>query len=262
MARASIPSAGSAHCTEPQESAKTRLQAHECELIDLLGTLSWKSLRAAATLVQQMREDLYENDVFLEIAKKRKNGEKPVKVVYDTQKARPYLPVYFSIAFDDPRFKGAAALDWLAFRWTFPGGLFEEGAKVCHYFQGDEPLGDQPPGGGTVGDAPKGKMSLMKTGQQIKITVAVQSQRNLDASDTLEGSIELQPPLPPQSSRAFAEGVRFLIAFGVALAGLEAGALDQLGKLDFLPATLAVVALGFGADSIKNLLTQTPKKNG
>ena len=38
------------------------------------------------------------------------------------------------------------------------------------------------------------------------------------------------------------------------------GALSQLGKLDFVPATIAIVALGFGADSIKNLLTQPRKK--
>jgi hypothetical protein len=84
----------------------------------------------------------------------------------------------------------------------------------------------------------------------------------MEATDTIEGTIELTHSKPRRSSRAFAEGVRFLSAFGVALAGLEAGALDQLAKLDFLPATIAVVALGFGADSIKNLLTQAPKKNG
>jgi hypothetical protein len=42
----------------------------------------------------------------------------------------------------------------------------------------------------------------------------------------------------------------------VALVALVAGARDQLLKLDILPGLVAVFLLGFGADSIKNLLTQ------
>jgi hypothetical protein len=214
-----------------------------------------------------MREGIYEEDVLVEIAKKRANGEKPVRVVYDTLKARPFRPIYFSIAFDDPRFKGAAALNGLAFRWSFPGDLIEEGPKVCHYFQGDENHGIRPVEEDSEAVKPKAKGFRRKgknpgLARRIPVAITVHSQRNMDASDTVEGVIELTRSKPHRSSRAFAEGVRFLIAFGVALAGLEAGALDQLAKLDFLPATIAVIALGFGADSIKNLLTDTPKKNG
>jgi hypothetical protein len=267
MVRATVPTTDTANCMAPGKTAKARLLERECELINLLGTLSWKSLRAAKTLVQQMREGIYEEDVIAEIAKRRANGEKPVRVVYDTLKARPFRPIYFSIAFDDPRFKGAAALNGLAFRWSFPGDLFEEGPKVCHYFQGDEHHGSKPAEESLDEEKPNGKGSKKKGAnfagaRRIPVAISVHSQRNMDAADTLEGLIELTRSKPHRSSRAFAEGVRFLIAFGVALAGLEAGALDQLAKLDFLPATIAVVALGFGADSIKNLLTQAPKKNG
>jgi len=76
----------------------------------------------------------------------------------------------------------------------------------------------------------------------------------------LSTSIELHRAERPSYSRALAEGVRFLIAFGVTLAALLAGALQQLDKLDFVPAMIAVLALGFGADTIKNLLTQTAKR--
>jgi hypothetical protein len=81
------------------------------------------------------------------------------------------------------------------------------------------------------------------------------------AAKELKSQIEIQLSKPPaERSRAFAEGVRFLIAFGVALAGLLSGALGQLDKLALVPATFAIIALGFGADSIKNLLTQPAKK--
>lgn len=238
MVRTTAPSGNSTLCGEPGKISRERLLAHECELVNLLGTLSWKSLRAAKSLVRQMREDIYESDVLAEIGKKRADGERRARIVFDTQKARPYLPVFFSIDFDDPRFDGAAALEGLSFEWKFPDGLREEGCKVCHYFQDDR-----------------------HSDHNRNIVVAVHSLRSLETADAIEGSIELQASKRRRSARAFAEGVRFLIAFGVALAGLEAGALDQLSKLDFLPATIAVIGLGFGADSIKNLLTQAPKKN-
>jgi hypothetical protein len=262
MVRATMPAGVSSKPGESGKTSKERLLEHEGELISLLGTMSWKSLRAATTLVQEMREDIYESDVLEEIEKMREDGAKRVRVVFDTQKARPYLPVYFSVSFDDPRFCGSAALSRLAFKWNFPGGLFEEGSRVCHYFLGDEPLEDDQQQAERNARKPGKKRFKLKNDRKIKIAVAVQSHKNLDAANAIEGILEIQPPKPHEASRAFAEAVRFLIAFGVALAGLEAGALDQLGKLDFFPATLAVVALGFGADSVKNLLTQAPKKNG
>jgi hypothetical protein len=50
--------------------------------------------------------------------------------------------------------------------------------------------------------------------------------------------------------------VRLAMALVIALFGLIAGAKDQLLKLDLLPALLAVFMVGFGADQVKNLLTQ------
>ena len=72
----------------------------------------------------------------------------------------------------------------------------------------------------------------------------------------LQTTITLKRTAHRDKARLVAEVLRFLIAFGIALAGLLSGALDQLSKLDFLPATIAILALGFGANSIKNLLTQ------
>ncbi len=262
IVRATIPAGVSSNCGEPGKTSRERLLDHECELINLLGTMSWKSLRAATTLVQEMREDIYEIDVLNEIEKTREDGTKRVAVLFDTQKARPYLPVYFSVDFDDPRFCGAAALSRMDFKWSFPGGLTEEGSRVCHYFLGNEPLEIDPQEKESRGKKSGRRHFRIKSGRKVKIVLAVQSHKNLDAAKTIESVLEIQPPKPHEASRAFAEAVRFLIAFGVALAGLEAGALNQLAKLDFFPATLAVVALGFGADSIKNLLTQAPKKNG
>ena len=232
IVRATVPTGKSANCDAAGQAALARLKTHECELLNMLGTLSWKSLRAATTLVQQMREDIYEQDVLDQIEQKR------AKIVFDTQRARPYLPVNFSIVFDDPRFTGAAALNWITLRWTFPGDLTEEGWKVCHYFMGNE----------------------AKSGsRKVPIKVVAQSTR-LKKMPEFATEIEVQMSHPPREySAAIAGSLRFLIAFGVALAGLESGALDQLAKLGFVQATIAIIALGFGADAVKNLLTQSTR---
>ncbi|MBB6142183.1 hypothetical protein HNQ77_000121 [Silvibacterium bohemicum] len=238
MVRASVASANTMNCDEPGRDANARLTAHECQLVELLGTLCWRSLRTASNLVQQMREDVYEQDVLDEIDRPRQ-----AEIVFDTQKARPYLPVYFSIAFKDRRFDGAAAIRQLVSRWDFPNDLHEDGWKVCHFFQGDESDPQQ-----------YGK---------VDIKVVIQGQHGTEPGKILESKLHIQSRVRKTGHARFrVEIMQFFIAFGVALAGLLSGALEQLTKLDFVPATVAIVALGFGADSVKNLLTQNPKNKG
>lgn len=73
-------------------------------------------------------------------------------------------------------------------------------------------------------------------------------------------SIDVSPaPESRSTDRNFAEGVRLAIALAIALIGLLAGAREQLTKLDLIPAAIAVLLLGFGADTIKNLIS--PKQS-
>jgi hypothetical protein len=304
MVRACIAKGGTPHCPNAGKDACERLLARECRLIESLGTLSWRSLREARTLVQEMRENVYEEDV-IEGLWKREVDKKPVaKIVFDTQRARPYLPIYFSVSFDNPRFKNAAALNCLSFRWTFPGDMLEEGSKVCHYFAGNEPEivfgwdgdeADKPATHKAADHQPKldgeakhdkqhdkphdkqhdkqhewwfrkkwrnwkEKRRRQKRGFTTWISLIVQKPNDVSLCAKIHEKIKLDPRKRTGQSRTLVELVRFMLAFGVALAGIEAGAIDQLRKLDFLAGTIAVIALGFGADSIKNLLTQGPKK--
>jgi hypothetical protein len=344
MVRTSIPSAVPSHnCNTPAGYA-AQLD-HECELIALLGIMSWQGLREARTLVREMREGIYESDVLEEIGKA---GQ--AELVFDTQRARPFLPVYFSVAFKDPRFSTAAAVDRLACEWDFPGDLHEKTWKVCHFFSGKEselkenkanksvdatitvtierqraaidssqpatpaqpvkkeeaetpakPIETPQP----VVDASVAAPADNLNNENVRVDPKPEfaptpdstvpptnpaptnkdqdkdknSDKNEDKKDaaiaptpqvkarpapgpqTLTSTIEIQAgKQPSEYSRVIAGLLRFLIAFGVALAGLLSGALAQLEKLDFLPATLAIIALGFGADSIKNLLTQPAPK--
>ena len=310
VVRGSSPNAASTNCPAPGSAGSSRVTQHECELISLLGTMSWQALRDAGTLVQEMREGIYDRDLLDEIGRPEQ-----AEVVFDTQKARPYLPVYFSVGFKNPRFCRVAAIDRLSCTWDFPADLQEKGWKVCHFFQGNEPeakVSEAPlPAEEKGSDHRKWWQRRTLVGRKIGIKVTVQSQRPsaahtvttpaeaTDASASANASepgklasatpkqgetanglaepviaalvekreltaiIELQADVTRRGySRTIAEALRFLIAFGVALAGLLSGAVDQLQKLDLVPATLAIIALGFGADSLKNLLTQAPKKSG
>jgi hypothetical protein len=71
-----------------------------------------------------------------------------------------------------------------------------------------------------------------------------------------DGPLNVYPPLPVTGHALVAELFRLVLALGFAVLGLVAGAKDQILKLDVVPALIAVFLLGFGADQIKNLLTQ------
>ena len=276
-----IPPISAGDCGKLGEALRERLKQRQCILIELLGTLSWRALREATLLVQQMREDTYEEDILEEM---KKDGQ--AEITFDTQTTRPFSPVFFSITFKDARFNDAAALQRLICHWTFPDGLEERCWNVCHYFTGNEKpdlgtaRGSAPPVAAGEGPDHGSDPSAPATGAawysrfwglyrryrparrsvNLLIRAAVRGQGVLESEEVpippLERSIKLQPALPKETVGA-ADFLRFLIAFGVALAGLFAGALDQLGKLEFIPASIAIVGLGFGANAVKNVLTDS-----
>jgi hypothetical protein len=69
----------------------------------------------------------------------------------------------------------------------------------------------------------------------------------------------------PQKSRlvgerTWIEATTFSIALGVALIGLVAGAREQLLKLDLIAGLMGIFLIGFSADTVKNLLTQSSRE--
>ena len=327
----------------PNNPVCENAKRHQYKLIELLGARSWQCLREAQILVQEMRENIYEQDVLDQFpdhatlkCRTEQEGRRDcigaedilaripesAKLTFDTQKARRYLPVNFYVEFRDSKFKEAAALQRLAFEWDFPNNLQEKGAKVCHFFDGTEP--ECPPARDSAGK-PVGDVAVESSPQPdasrrlplnptdldwpaflswlhgrpsrsltVRVWVTVQRQKsppsprsadlpqaNPGAAGTAQPSAAPPPSTQPQNdartltntieikgdnrnpdrSRALTEALQFFIAFGVALAGLLAGGIEQLGKLDLIPATFAIIGLGFGADAVKNLLTQPAKKS-
>jgi hypothetical protein len=274
----SVHAVAALQCDNLGKIARQRLLKRQCVLIELLGTLSWRALRDATLLVQEMREDTYEEDVLEEISKQ---GQ--AEITFDTQKIRPLQPVFFTITFKDSRFNAAAALQRLICHWTFPDDLDEYTWKVCHYFSGNE-HGTTPPSEfnqaaahqtGTFSttavpnqraDAPDKRwlsfgLSTLPVKRDIDLYATIRGQQHDEAREVpvppLKRTIQIHTAPTTERSRFWAEFLRFAIAFGVALAGLLSGALEQLAKLDFIPASIAIIGLGFSANTIKNLLTQS-----
>ena len=269
-----VPGIASMQCDELGNVARERLLKRQCILIQLLGTLSWRALRDASLLIQEMREDIYEEDILKEIGKPNQ-----AKITFDTQKTRPFQPVFFSIMFKVSRFNSAAALQRLRCDWSFPDDLSEYTWRVCHYFSGREPATIVPAAmaehirksgadpDDDTDDARTSKHSirpLFSTAtvhRSFNIYVTVCGQQGDDSPENrplpLKMVVHIKSPNTTERSRLWAEVLQFAIAFVVALAGLLSGALDQLYKLDIMSASIAIIGLGFGASSVKNLLTQS-----
>jgi hypothetical protein len=269
------PANATLRCDDFWETPRQRLRKRHCLLLELLGKLSWNDLRDASLLVQEMREDTYEEDILSEISKQ---GQ--AEICFDTQRARPLQPVFFSVRFNNSRFNNAAALQRLIWHWTFPDGLDEYTSKVCHYFSGYEHETVPPSEPGQARTA-TGSMTVGSNLQKnrphkrphnfsfstptikrdLDVYVTIRGQQVGEAREVpvppLRKTIHIQSYPTTERSRFWAEILQFAIAFGVALAGLLSGALEQLQKLDVIPASLAIIGLGFTASAIKNLLTQS-----
>jgi hypothetical protein len=95
----------------------------------------------------------------------------------------------------------------------------------------------------------------------IKVT-ATFSRRNPDQNETnpvialSKDDVRVQEvPRNPSADRNLAEVVRLGIALFIALVGSSLVRATKLTKLDLIPAAVAVFLLGFGADTIKNLIS-------
>jgi hypothetical protein len=220
------------YATTKDPGIQGRLKAQNDQLLQLLGTRDWRTLRAGRDLVEQMRQNIYPEDLIEALRAKK------ASITIDQQVARPYSPLELCICFDVYLYNHAKALMRLSCVWNFDDGLTEKGWTICHFYQ-------EPAEKTITADIP--------------LSIAAHSGA---PPDSVQFSTKLMVrPATSSFSRQYllAGGLRFAIAFFLALVGLVGGARDQLAKLDVLPALIAVFLLGFGADTIKNAFTQ---KNG
>ncbi|MEN3370434.1 MAG: hypothetical protein V7609_2577 [Verrucomicrobiota bacterium] len=212
------------------DSTKTPPFPKQDDYIRLLQTDTIAGLRKARLLLQQIKERIFVEEI-LEAIK-----DPSTKIVIEPSPMEDRL-AKFSVRFRRKELNSAAARDEIPCEWNFGhNDLTETGWEAYHYF----PRGGKPvytvratflPPNAKPGDSP---LFISTTAKLEKESRQVIGDRNL------------------------AEGVRLAIVLVIALIGLLAGAREQLTKLDLVPAAVAVFLLGFGADTIKNLLSPKP----
>jgi hypothetical protein len=235
---------------------RTKITGYEKELLDSLSRSTCDAAYAATLLLQEMKGGFFKEDIRAEIEAKR------VRIKVDRGEIQRYQPCEFRLEFQKLDLNTAYARQEWTCRWFFSLGeqtLTEEGWVITHYF----------------GENDTYKLKIALTHNVDGTELAVPD------VDPFKGEIRLVPEARRQLSTVlkfafqgkFADArkewkkgrrrsgktldyVRLAMALVIALFGLIAGAKDQLLKLDLLPALLAVFMVGFGADQIKNLLTQ------
>jgi hypothetical protein len=215
---------------------RDKLDKHREELLGYLSLDSLDKCFAARDLISQMQTDAFSEDVDAEL----RGDPIQLSIEADRGEIRVYEPVKFYASFYRKVLNsGEVRRGWIC-SWDFGDDLHEKGWSVSHYYPVPGiytvTVTFQHPEGHVIRDA-KGEPLKKEMKFQIK---AAQAEKI--------------------GARARLEGVRLGVALFGAIVALMAGAHEQLMKLDVFAGFIAVFLLGFGADTIKNLLTQ--RQNG
>jgi hypothetical protein len=228
--------------TQPEKDAKLeklqQLEDHEAALFTCLVNPSYGALVCARRLLREIGEEVYSDDL-----KKALSANPPeAGISVDPEIVFERAPLTFCVEFYDQFLNDAAARqDWTC-EWDFGDNLKAKGWAVSHYFV-----------------LPKNSRDAVF---EVRATVRDAEGKLVQVGDqpvTLKKSVKVLASHQGArfESRVWAEAAKLAAALLIAIFGLVAGAQEQLLKLDVLPGLIAVFLLGFGADTIKNLLTKT-----
>ena len=232
-----------------------RLQSHRKPMTQALQTGWWQDLERARLLIREMKDDIYPERI---TEKLKENGlyiQVNPPVAYDS------APLELSVVFRDPRLNGCAAREEWTCDWDFGDKLTGRGWDVSHYFLLEKNAIRKAQAQGF-----KVKVWLRGPDGMPAGMVAYQetphaSQVSLGSSGQPTDELTVRPPRARTSKdRASLELIKLGAALAIAVFGLVAGAQQQLDQLDVIPGLVAIFLVGFGADTIKNLLTQTSTK--
>lgn len=219
-----------------------RLDQNLSPWLQALQVQSWAGMRTARLLMRQMKDDVYSGRLG-ELLLQRLPS-----IVVKPMRAYHRAPLELAVCFPSDTYEKAAAReDWKCL-WDFGDEMNETGWNVSHYFEvkrNGRLKGPQPqdyPVKATFRDG-KGNLLVDPTTNEPLI---------------LEHPVRVFPSKPQQwfGDRARTELVKLVAALLIAVFALVAGAREQLMKLDIWPGLIAVFTIGFGADTIKNLLTK------
>ncbi|HYI08150.1 MAG TPA: hypothetical protein VEK57_03680 [Thermoanaerobaculia bacterium] len=210
------------------EVAASVPETEQPKLLKLLQAHSIEAFEEAIGQARQMREAA-------EVPEQLKKAlqDKKVHVSFHPERPTVNALVSFELELNDPTLNSSAAKRTLSCQWDFNDDFHEYGWRVSHYFRHA--------GTFNVKAAIKDRNDSLVSLEPVELTVTRQK-------DDVVGT------------RTRIELIRLGVALLVVLLSLVAGAKDQLAKLDFVPALVALFLLGVTADQIKNLLAPRTEK--
>jgi len=226
----------SAHA--PEDKTSPLLLQNLARVLDYISTDSPEALRLARLAVSEMRQGIYEQDLAAEI-----KAEPPkVAVVYDPLECVSGMPVHFSLRFHRPLMNdAAAAAEWTCY-WEFGDRTIEEtGWEVYHRFRDDKVH----------------SISISIVNLRGETVFQKQDAQKVDVGghQRLPWYLRLVRVGRPHAETLL-EASRLAMVLTLAVIGLVGSAEHKAQSLTLLQAAGAVFALGFGADTLKNLITQ------
>jgi hypothetical protein len=229
------------------ESASTAAPDNEPSLLginlpralDYIRTDAPETLRLARLFVTEMRQGIYETDLLAEV----KASPPKIAVLQDPLECDCGTPVHFSVQFHRPLLNDSAAVSEWTCAWDFGDRTVREtGWEVYHWF---------------------------RTTGAHQITVSIINLEGDSVSGqplTLDVDVGVRTRRVPWYRRLLKIGIphaetmleasRLAMVLTLAVIGLVGSAQHQAQSLTLLQAAGAVFALGFGADTLKNLIIQ------
>lgn len=222
------------------KTIEAELTAQEPRLVAALQRDTLEALRCARLVLREMNGGVYSASLqaALEASPQHVSIATEPVVAYEGQ------PLTLRVRFHSSALDTAAAREEWACEWDFGDGLTERGWSASHYFL-------------------LPRASLRKQPKTFPISVRFQDSSGKVVGTEVGATLQVTRGLTVQPSRlgrflgerTITESIRLAAALLIAMFGLVAGAKDQILKLDVLPGLVAVFLVGFGADTVKNLLS-------
>ena len=210
------------------------------DFIGYLGNDNPSSLNEARNLVLQIQDGVFEDDITEAIAANR------LMIVVDPPLASTNWPMRLRVEFFSQKLNTATAKQQFQCIWTFEYPIekdknenndsqTERGWMVYHYFTKPLTYHVSVEFRDKNGEIVKGKAGIAQP----------QLGRDLKVQPSVSASLK---------DRFYTELIRLAIVLVIALFALMAGAIKPLLEMEIIPAMIAIFSMGFGADTIKNLL--------
>lgn len=220
-----------------------RLQMKEDKLLKLLQLESWPAVRCARLLLREMKDDIYPERLEEVLLARAATIDMNPTVAYDK------APLEFCVSFRNDTVNEAVARQEWTCEWVFGDSMKERGWTASHYFL--------MPKTGRFKKAAPAEYKVQATFRNGNGDPLIDPDTKQPLA--LEQIVRVQPSRQERffGDRSRTELLKLVAALLIAVFALVAGAREQLLKLDILPGLIAVFLVGFGADTIKNLLTKT-----